>query len=202
MHGLDIIGAQWVRTIGADIDVSAVSARFDSLDPTNRTVWSLWVENGHGVSLDARVTADAQKLLNEAIIPTTEFSFHNTVLAFHDRYMKLSDKVTSQPLDDNKSPIWADVKAYFVDGSRLATLLEGTANQTMKWSDVKAAAREAAQGAGKAIDTAASTVKWTTGLLIGGAVLLGVSVLYAIYKLASGPTGAAVGGAVARRYLP
>jgi hypothetical protein len=184
--------------IGADVDVDALIERFDSLDPTNRTVWSLWVDNGHGAALDQRVSGDAQKMLNEAIIPTTEFSFHDAVMAFHKRYMALSDKVTAQPLDDNKSPIWADVKAYFVDGSKFANLLEGTADQTLKWSDVKAAAHEAAQGAGKVIDTAASTAKWTMGLLIGGAVVLGAGALYAVYKIASGPTGKAV----ASRYLP
>lgn len=198
MLGLDIIGARTKQTLlGADVDVDALVERFDSLDPTNRTVWSLWVENGHGSALDARVASAAQKLLNEAIVPTAELSLHDAVLLFHKRYMALSDKVTAQHLDDNPSPVWADVKSYFVDGSRLANLLDSTGEQTVKWSDVKAAAHEAASGAGKALDSAASTIKWTTGLIIGGAVVLGAGVLYALYKVASGPTGSAV----ATRYL-
>jgi hypothetical protein len=179
--------------LGADVDIDALVERFDSLAPTNRTMWSLWVENGHGAALDQRCATAAQKMLNEAIIPTAELSLHSSVMAFHDRFMKLSDKVTSQPLDDNQSPVWAEVKNYFVDGAKLASLLEGTAAQTVKWSDVKDAAKQAAHGAGDVLDTA----KWITYSLIGGAVLLGGGALYAIYKIASGPTG----GAVVSRYL-
>lgn len=219
MHGLDIIGAiddgtQHRRIlhdinavlketaafmpvlvlIGADVDVDALVARFDSLDQTNRTVWSLWVDNGHGAALDERIASAAQKLLNEAIIPTAELSLHSSVMAFHDRFMKLSDKITATPIDDAKSPVWAEVKAYFVDGAKLANLLDGTAAQTVKWSDVKDAAKQAAQGAGHALDSAATTVKWTTYGIVGGAVLLGGGLLYAIYKIATGPTGGAIVG--------
>lgn len=180
--------------LGADVDVDALVERFDTLDPTNRTVWSLWVENGHGASLDQRCATAAQKLLNDAIVPTGEISLHSAVMAFHSRYMKLSDKVMAQPLDDNPSPIWDEVKSYFVDGAKLANLLDGTAAQTMKWSDVKDAAQSAAQGAGKALSSAASTAKWTAWLLIGGAVVLGGGALYAIYKLVASPTGGAIVG--------
>jgi len=222
MHGLDVIGARTKQTVGvedsdrrrkilhdinsvlkeaaafapvlvllgADVDIDALVERFDSLDPTNRTVWSLWVDNGHGAALDQRCAAAAQKMLNEAIVPTAELSLHSSVMAFHDRFMKLSDKVTAQPMDDNKSPIWAEVKNYFVDGAKLANLLDSTGAQTVKWSDVKDAAKKAAQGAGNALDTA----KWVTYSLIGGAVLLGGGALYAIYKIASGPTGGAIVG--------
>lgn len=176
--------------VGADVDVDALVARFDTLDQTNRTVWSLWVDNGHGAALDQRIASAAQKLLNEAIIPTAELSLHSSVMAFHDRFMKLSDKITATPIDDAKSPVWSEVKAYFVDGAKLANLLDGTAAQTVKWSDVKDAAKQAAQGAGQALDTA----KYVTYGLIGGAVLLGVGALYAIYKIATGPTGGAIVG--------
>ncbi len=180
--------------LGADVDVAALIERFDSLPSTNRTVWSLWVDNGHGSALASRVTADAQKLLSDAIIPTTEFAFHDAVTAFDNRYKALSDKVTAQPLDDSQSPIWADVKAYFVDGSKFANLLEGTANQTLKWSDVKDAATAAAKGVGGALGSVGSAVKWTTYGIVGGAVLLGVGALYVIYKIVSGPTGGAIIG--------
>jgi hypothetical protein len=179
----------WV--IGDDpIDVQGLIARFDELPSTNREVWAIWVESGHGAGLDMRIAGDAQKMLNEALVPTAEFSFHSTVLAFHQRFLALDAKVTKQPYNDEKSPYWDEVKNYIVDGSKLANLLEDTAKQTVKWTDVKDAAAKAAQGAGKALDTA----KWTSYALIGGAVVLGLGALYAVYKLASSPTGAAFAG--------
>ena len=193
MLGIDIIGARTKQTlIGAEaIDIAALKDRFASLPPTNRTVWDLWVTGGHGAGLAERVTQDAQKLLNEAIIPTAEFGFHDQVMTFSKkRFDALDDKVTKQPMDDNPSPYWGEVQSYVIDGSNLVNLLEGTAAQTMKWSDVKDAAKQAATGAGNVLDTA----KWITYSLIGGAVLLGVGALYAIYKIASGPTGGAVVG--------
>lgn len=173
------------------IDVAGLKARLDSLPHTNREVWDLWVTAGHGAGLAQRVAGDAQKLLDEAIIPTAEFNFHDQVMLFSKtRFEALDDKVTKQPMDDNPSPVWSDVASYLVDGSNLANLLEGVSTQTMKWTDVKDAANQAAKGAGNALDTA----KWVTYSLIGGAVLLGVGALYAIFKIATSQTGGAIIG--------
>ena len=183
--------------LGADtpIDVDGLKQRLDSLPHTNNEVWDLWVTSGHGAGLAERVASDAQKLLNQALIPTTEFSFHDQVMNFaKTRFDALDSKVTAQPMDDNPSPVWDDVASYLIDGSNLANMLEGTLNQTVKWTDVKAAAAQATQGAGTALTNVAKTAKWVTYSLIGGAVVLGVGALYAIYKIASGPTGGAIIG--------
>ena len=200
MHGLDIIGATTLGPRGRNlllgattgpIDVAGLKQRLDSLPHTNNEVWDLWVTSGHGAGLAERVASDAQKLLNQALIPTTEFSFHDEVMNFaKTRFDALDNKVTAQPTDDNPSPIWDDVANYLIDGSNLANLLEGTLNQTVKWTDVKQAAQQAAKGAGNVLTKAA----WVSYALVGGAVLLGVGALYAIFKIASGPTGGAIIG--------
>lgn len=191
MIDYEMIGAPQMidyEMIGAAVDVEALAQRFDTLPKTNRTVWSMWVEHGHGMDLAKRIAASAQNILNQSIVPTTEFAFHDSVQAFAKRAQALSDKVTAQPLNDSPSPIWGDVKAYFVDGGRLANTLDGVLDQSVKWTDVKQTVTEAAKGA-------AHTVTVTTGLLVGGAVVLGLGIVYGLYKAIASPTGATLAGA-------
>lgn len=190
MIDYEMIGTQMIdyEMIGAAVDVEALAQRFDTLPKTNRSVWTLWVEYGHGLDLAKRIAASAQNILNQAIVPTTEFAFHDAVQAFAKRAQALSDKVTKQPLNDEPSPIWGDVKSYFIDGGRLANQLDGVLDQSVKWTDVKKGVTEAAKGA-------AHTVNVTTGLLVGGAVVLGLGIVYGLYKMIASPTGATLAGA-------
>lgn len=190
-----LVGA---HVLGA-VDVRGLAARFDTLPPTNNNARSLWAQ--HGLALAQRVTTDAQTALNAAIVPAGEFGLHDAVVAFGKRATALSDKVLALPPDDNPCPIWSELKSYFVDGGNLANQLEGVASGALKWSDVKEGARAAASGIASAAHSAASTAKWTSGLLIGGTVLLGAGVLYTLYKVIASDTGKAVATTATRAYL-
>jgi hypothetical protein len=199
VHPSVVLGAAFAEARGKrlyqhvlGIDVEAVKQRFDELDPTNNNVKSMWLDNGHGLALAQRLDSDAQKILNTAVLPTNEFQFHDAILAFGKRAMALSDKVSALPRDDNKSPLWEEVRSYFIDGSNLANQVEGVADGSLKWSDVKDSVVSMAHGIEQGGARVGTAIQWSTYAIVGGAVVLGGGILYALYKAITSDTGKAV----------
>jgi len=193
------LGGSGLSLLGV-VDVEGLEQRFTEIAHTNDMARHIWVDKGR--TLQQRVVKDAQDLLAKAIVPMNEFAWHDQVMAFATRGNALGDKLNALPLDDNECPYWDELTSYLVDGSRLANSLEGVIDGSLKWADVKEGVVSFASGVKGAADSAASAVRWTTGLIVGGAVLLGGGLIYGAYKVLSGPAGQAAVGVAARRYLP
>lgn len=207
-QSVDLLGARTKQTarhmLGA-IDVDGLTARLDNMpDKTNRTVWELWSQPepgfpyGHGMALSVRADQAAQNILNSAVLPTNEFAVHDAVITFAKRASELDIKISKLPYDDAPSPLWADVRAYFIDGSQLVNKVEGVADKSVKWGDVKDDIAKLATGAADAAKGIQSTVKWTYWITIGAAVGLIGALGFGAYKFLSGPYAPKL----AQRYLP
>lgn len=202
LHGVDIVVGGADIVVGG-VDVQGLIQRFGQIAHTNDTARRIWTE--HGFPLAQRVTKAAQDLLNKAVVPLNEFTFHDAVVAFAKRADVVGSKISPLPLDDQPCPYWDELEKYVLDGAYLVNALEGTLDGSVKWTDVKESAVSFATGVANAANRIDSTFRWTTGLLVGGSVLLGSAVIYGLYKLLSGPTGQAaahgLGSAAGRRLM-
>lgn len=188
----DVLGCHLETVLGEAIDVDGLIERFDSLEHTNAMLKTLWLN--HGIALAQRATAAAQDILNRAIVPTGEFASHSAVIAMGEHAKVLGDKIVALPNDEAPvaGAVWDETRNYFVEGSRLVNQLEGVASGALKWSDVKESVQHLSDTVKQAADDAKKSAQWTSTLLIGGAVILGGGILYALYKVIVSDTGKAV----------
>lgn len=201
MHGLDVLGASIgllpgelakhrVALVGT-YDIGAMQQQLNALRNPVSVAQAKALLQGGQLAIDAARSAASQNNLPGGTARDNVFyklQWHANALASAG-----ADATPYTSADDLKK--W--VMQAFIEGNAVEAGVEWESTVYYKiwgdmWDDIKNAVAVAVQALAKGAGDVLDTAKWMTYSLIGGAVLLGVGALYAIYKIATGPTGGAI----------